>query len=212
MKKLAMLILAAVMTVSLFSACGKAEEEPIDVSDVKDMVFGSEEPIILYYGEEKIIIDGDFGVIRYDLENSKLTDRISADQIREWGMPAYGNYASADGGTLYFTDMRQIDGVTTSFVAYDIESKTVSDIMEMTEEGLPDETFGVKQKHYDPAKYEKYFEKYKGNNCLISSSVLLDSGEFVFLIMPDGQFYELEVIVYDDNGDEKVYKVFNDDN
>ena len=213
MKNFTKIFLAFAAVIFLFTACGKAEEEPIDVSDVKDMVFWSEEPLILYYGEGKIIIDGDFGVIIYDLENSKLTDRISVDQIREWGMPAYGNYASADGGTLYFTDMRQIDGVTTSFVAYDIESKTVSAVMEMTKEGFPDETFGVKRKHYDPAKYEKYFEKYTGNNCLISSSrVLLDSGEFVFLIMPDGRFYELEVIVLDDNGGEKVYRVFDDNN
>ena len=213
MKNFAKIILAFAAAVLLFTSCGKAEEEPIDVSDVKDMVFWSEEPLILYYGEGKIIIDGDFGVIIYDLENSKLTDRISVDQILEWGMPAYGNYASADGGTLYFTDMRQIDGVTTSFVAYDIESKTVSDVMEMTEEGFPDETFGVKRKHYDPAKYENIFQKYIDDNCFISSSaVLLENGEFVFLSMQDAQFYELEVIVCDDNGGEKVYRVFNDDN
>lgn len=100
----------------------------------------------------------------------------------------------------------------TSYAAYDVESRTVSGITEMTEEGFPKETFGVKRKHYDPAEYEKYFEKYTDNSCLIGDSlVLLDSGEFVFLTMPNGRFYELEVIVCGDNGDEQVYRIFNDE-
>lgn len=107
--------------------------------------------------------------------------------------------------------MRQIDGVMTSFVAYDVESKAVSDITKIPEGGFPYETFGENQKHYDPAKYEKIFQKYIDNNCFISSGVLLDSGEFVFLSMRDGRFYELEVIVCDDNGGEKVYRIFNDE-
>lgn len=210
MKNIIKIFLVFAAVIFLFAACGK-EEETIDVSDVKDMIFWSEEPIILYYGEGKIIIDSDFGVAVYDLENSRLTDRITHDQMREWGMGGYGNYSSADGKTLYFTDMRQIDGVMTSFVAYDVESKTVSDITKIPEGGFPYETFGENQKHYDPAKYEKIFQKYIDNNCFISSGVLLDSGEFVFLSMRDGRFYELEVIVCDDNGGEKVYRIFNDE-
>lgn len=210
MKNIIKIFLVFAAVIFLFAACGK-EEETIDVSDVKDMIFWSEEPIILYYGEGKIIIDSDFGVAVYDLENSRLTDRITHDQMREWGMGGYGNYSSADGKTLYFTDMRQIDGVMTSFVAYDVESKTVSDITKIPEGGFPYETFGENQKHYDPAKYEKIFQKYIDNNCFISSGVLLDSGEFVFLSMRDGRLYELEAIVCDDNGGEKVYRIFNDE-
>lgn len=209
MKNIMKIFFAFAAVIFLFAACGK-EEEPIDVSDVKDMVFGSEEPIILYYGEGKIIIDGDFGVAVYDLENSRLTDRITHDQMREWGMAGYGNYSSADGKTLYFTDMRQIDGVMTSFVAYDIESKAVSDVTEMTEEGFLDGTFASKTKHYEPAEYEQYFQKYIDDNCLISGAALLDSGEFVFLCMRDGRFYELEAVVIDSGG-EKVYRIFNDE-
>lgn len=88
MKNIAKILLAIGAVIFLFTACGngKAEEEPIDVSDIKDMVFWSEEPGILYYGEGKVIIDGDFGVVVYDLENRKLTDRVAYDKIREWGM------------------------------------------------------------------------------------------------------------------------------
>lgn len=211
MKKFAKILLAFAAVIFLFTACGKAEKELIDVSDVKDMVFWSEEPLILYYGKEKIIIDGDFGVIIYDLENGKLTDRITKDKIREWGMVGYGNYSSADGKTLYFTDMLQSVGAVNSFITYDVESKTVSEVTEMTEEGFPDETFGAKLKHYDPAKYEKIFQKYIDDNCFISSSkVLLENGDFVFLSMQGGQFYELEVIICDNNGGEKAYRVFDD--
>lgn len=209
MKNAAKIFLTVLAVIFLLSACGKAEE-PIDVSDVKDMVFWSEEPLILYYGEGKIIIDGDFGVAVYDLEKRRLTDRITIDQMREWGMAGYGNFASADGKTLYFTDMRQIDGVMTSFVSYDVESKAASAVKEMTEEGFPEETFGARRKHYDPAEYEKYFQKYIDGNCLIGGAVLLDSGEFIFLSMRDGRFYELEAIVLDSDGGERVYRIFND--
>lgn len=210
MKSFAKILMAAVTAIFLFAACGKTEEEPIDISDVTDMVFGSEEPSILYYGEGKIIIDGSFGVVVYDLESGRLTDRITLDQMREWGMAGYGNFASADGKTLYFTDMRQIDGVMTSFVSYDVESKTASDIEKIPEEGFLDGTFASKTKHYDPAEYEQYFQKYIDGNCLIGSAVLLDSGEFVFLSMRNGRFYELEAVVIDSGG-EKVYRIFNDE-
>lgn len=210
MKSFVKILMAAVTAIFLFAACGKTEDETIDVSDVKDMVFWSEEPLILYYGEGKIIIDGDFGVVVYDIENRKLTDRITYEQICEWGMAGYGNFASADGKTLYFTDMRQIDGVMTSFVSYDVESKTASDIEKIPEEGFLDGTFASKTKHYDPAEYEQYFQKYIDDNCLISGAALLDSGEFVFLSMRDGRFYELEAVVIDSGG-EKVYRIFNDE-
>lgn len=210
MKKFAKILLALGTAVFLFAACGK-EEKPIDISDIKDMVFVSEEPRILYYGDDNIIIHGTFGVAVYDLENRKLADRITCDQMREWGMAGYGNYSSADGKTLHFTDMRQIDGVMTSYVSYDVESKTASAVKEIPEEGFPEETFGARQKHYDPAEYEKYFQKYVDNNCYVSSGgVLLDSGEFIFLSMENAQFYELEVIVCG-NGGEKVYRIFDDE-
>lgn len=208
MKNVIKILLAFAAVIFIFAACGK--EEPIDVSDVKDMIFGSEMPNILYYSKEKAIIDGNFGVVVYDLENRRLTDRITFDKIHEWGMTGYFNFTSADGETVYITDMRQIDGVTTSMVAYDVESKTASDIEKIPEEGFLDGTFASKTKHYDPAEYEQYFQKYIDDNCLIGGAALLDSGEFVFLSMRDGRFYELEAVVIDSGG-EKVYRIFNDE-
>lgn len=219
MKKVTKMLFVIAAVIFLFAACGKAEEEPIDVSDVKDIVFGSEIPSILYCSEEKIIIDGTFGVVVYDLENGKLTDRITYDEIHELGMPAYGNFASADGETLYFTDMLQSVGAINSFIKYDIKSKSASEAKEVTEEEFPDGFIGwlndineknSQGKKYNPAEYEKHFQKYKDEGCLIGeNSVLLENGEFVFLSIRDGMFYELEIIVCDDNGGEKVYRVFD---
>lgn len=107
--------------------------------------------------------------------------------------------------------MRQIDGVTTSYVAYDVESKTASDIIEMTEDEFSEETFGVKRKHYDPAEYEKYFQKYTDNNCLIGGTAVSDENEFVFLIIPSGMLYDTQIVVCGDDGSEKVYRIFNEE-
>lgn len=225
MKNFAKIFLAFAAAIFLFTACGKAEEEPIDVSDVKDMVFGSEIPYIIYCSEEKIIINGTFGVVVYDLENSKLTDRISIDKIREFGMVGYDNYASADGKTIYFTDMLQSVGEVTAMVAYDVESKTASPVKNLSNDEFPDgvwdweggrfqagpcDPYNSFSKDYE--KYHEYFEKYFDRNCLIGANTVTLENDFVFLSMQDAQFYELEVIVCDDNGGEKVYKVFNDDN
>ncbi|MCM1022740.1 MAG: hypothetical protein NC395_01615 [Prevotella sp.] len=218
MKKSALFLSAVIAAVSFFAACGKAEE-PIDVSDVKDMMFGSELPNILYYSEEKAIIDGSFGVVVYDIENSRLADRITFDKIREWGMTGYRNYVSADGKTIYITDMRQTDGVTASFVAYDAESKTASPA-----EAIPDEESGdggeecFRAETADPynphdrgyKKYSEYFKKYSEQNCLIGYTVIPNENEFVFLAIPSGMLYDTQIVVCDNNGGEKVYKIFQD--
>ena len=224
MKNFAKILLAAVMTLSLFTACGKAEEEPIDVSDVKDMIFGSETPSILYYGEGKIIIDGaGFGVVVYDLENSKLTDRISSDEIREMGMTGYYNFASADGETIYFTDMQQSVGLVNAMVAYDVESKTASPVKEMSDDEFREDSWNwdggrFQTEHLDPfnpsdrnyEKYYEYFGKYLEQSCLISYTVVPLENEFVFLIVPSFMLYDTQIVVCDYNGGEKIYRVFDD--
>lgn len=226
MKNFAKILLAAVVTLSLFTACGKPEEEPIDISDVKDMILGSEVPSILYCDEEKIIIDGaGFGVVVYDLENGKLTDRISIDKIREFGMVGYDNYASADGKTIYFTDMLQSTGEVTAMVAYDVESKTASPVKDLSNDEFPDGVWDwdggrFQTEHLDPynpfdKNYEKYYEylgKYSEESCLISYTVVPLENEFVFLIVPSFMLYDTQIVVCDYNGGEKIYRVFDDDN
>ena len=226
MKNFAKILLAVVMTLSLFTDCEKAEEEPIDVSDVKDMIFGSEVPSILYYGEGKIIIDGaGFGVVVYDLENSRLTDRISSDEIMEMGMTGYYNFASADGKTIYFTDMQQSVGLVNAVVAYDVESKTASSVKEMSDDEFREDSWNwdggrFQTEHLDPhnpysKNYEKYYEywgKYFEQNCLVSYTIVPSENELVFLIVPSFMLYDTQIVVCDYNGGEKIYRVFDDDN
>lgn len=214
MKNFAKIFLAFAAVIFLFAACGKAEEEPIDVSDVKDMVFGSETPYILYCSEEKIIIDGTFGVVVYDLEKGKLTDRISIDKIREFGMVGYDNFASADGKTIYFTDMQQSVGLVNAVVAYDVESKTASPVKDLSNDEFPDGVWDwdggrFQVKHYDPAEYEKYYEKYIAENCLIGDNSVPLENEFVFLTVPSFMLYDTQIVVCDYNGGERVYRVFD---
>lgn len=224
MKNIIKIFLVFAAVIFLFAACGK-EEETIDVSDVKDMIFWSEEPIILYYGEGKIIIDSDFGVAVYDLENSRLTDRITHDQMREWGMGGYGNYASADGETVYITDMRQIDGITTSMVAYDVESKTASPAKNITGDEIRESSWAwdggrFQAETIDPynpydmeyKKHYEYFGKYFEQNCLIGYAIVTNENEFVFLTVPKSfMAYDTQIVISGSNDGEKVYRIFNDE-
>lgn len=222
MKNVTKIFLAILAVIFLFAACGK-EEEPIDVSDVKDMIFGSEMPNILYYSKEKTIIDGPFGVAVYDLENRRLTDRITYDQMREWGMTGYFNFASADGGTVYITDMRQNDGVTTSMVAYDVESKTASPSRDITSDKIREESWdwdgGRFQTEnidpynpYDREKYSEYLGKYSEQNCLIGGTAVSDENEFVFLTVPASfMAYDTQIVICGGDGSEKIYRIFNEE-
>ena len=222
MKNVTKILLAFAAAISLFAACGKAEEETIDLSDVKNMIFGSEIPHMLYCSEEKVIIDGSFGVVVYDLENRKLTDRISFDEIRELDMTGYFNFASADGKTIYFTDMQQSEGLVNAVVAYDVESKTVSPVKEMSDDEFREESWNWDGGRFqtgpcdpynsfskDYKKYHEYFRKYFDQNCIIGANTVTLENEFVFLSMQDGKYYELEIIVCDNDGGEKVYRVFD---
>lgn len=176
------------------------------------MIWGSETPYILYCSEEKIIIDGTFGVVIYDLENGRLTDRISYDKIRELGMGAYGNYASEDGKTLYFTDMEAGVGAINSYVAYDIESGKASPAKEVSEEEFPGgftRRDGLFHENFDPEGYEKYYEKYIAENCLIGDNSVPLENEFVFLTVPSFMLYDTQIVVCDYNGGERVYRVFD---
>ncbi|MDE7289006.1 MAG: hypothetical protein K2N71_05845 [Oscillospiraceae bacterium] len=224
MKNVTKILLAFAAVIFLFTACGKAEEEPIDVSDVKDMVFGSEVPFMLYCSEEKIIIDGaGFGVVVYDLENGRLTDRITYDEIRELGMTGYFNFASADGKTIYFTDMQQSVGLVSAVAAYDVESKNFSPVKEMSDDEFREESWNWDGGRFqagpcdpynsfskDYEKYHEYFEKYFDQNCLIGANTVTLENEFVFLIIPSGMLYDTQIVICGNNGGEKVYRVFDD--
>lgn len=219
MKNITKILLTIGTVIFLFAACGK-EEKNIDVSDVKDIVFGSEMPNLLYYSKEKAIIDGPFGVVMYDIENRRLTDRITFDQIHEWGMTGYHNFASADGNTVYITDMRQIDGVTTSYVAYDVESKTASPAKDITADEIREENWDGRRFQaetidpYNPycsEKYSEYFEKYSEQDCLIGGTVISNENEFVFLTAPTSfMAYDTQIVICGGDGGEKVYRIFND--
>lgn len=201
MRSFAKIFSAVLLTAVLFTACGKAEEA-VDLSDIPDMNIGAEMPFILYCSEEKIIMDGTFGIIVYDFENGKITDRISADEIHEMNMVGFANFASADGNTIFLTDMIQISGEVNNVVAYDIESRTAS----------PAEPYGsgeqldrFKTKPYDPAEYKKYFAE----GYIIGVDPVPLENEFVYLRSSDWDMKNLEIAVCDYGGGEKIYRVFD---
>lgn len=201
MKLFAKIFSAVLLTAVLFTACGGAEEA-VDLSDIPDMNIGAEMPFILYCSEEKIIIDGSCGIIVYDLENGKITDRISAEEIHEMNMAGFANFVSADGNTIILTDMRQNSGEINNFVAYDVESRTAS----------PAEPYGsgeqldrFTEKRYDPAEYEKYFAE----GYIIGVDPVPLENEFVYLRSPDWDMKNLEIAVCGYDGSEKIYRVFD---
>ena len=201
MRKCAKIFLAALFAAVFFTACGK-EKDAVDLSDIPNMNIGAEMPFILYCSEEKIIMDGTFGIIVYDLENSKITDRISVGKIHEMDMYGFANYASADGSTIFLTDMDPTGGKVNNVVAYDVESKTASP--EEPYESI--EQFDLfKEKPYDPAEYKKYF----ANGYIIGVDPVPLENEFVYLRSSDWDMKNLEIAVCNYSGGEKIHRVFD---
>ena len=89
----------------------------LDLSDIDGMKFKSL-PDVIYADDSKAIVDGDFGIIVYDLKERAVTLRVSYEYLQELGMSFPIGDASVDGKEVYIRDraedfggIEMIDGV-----------------------------------------------------------------------------------------------------
>lgn len=95
-------VICAVVCCICFMTDPKTDKPVIDLSDIEQMNIGAEMPRFKYGDKSTAIFEGGCGVVVYDLEQSKLVDRIPYDKIvnlADFKMPVTA--VSVDGKTLY---------------------------------------------------------------------------------------------------------------
>src|SRR5690606_6268857 len=58
---------------------------PVDLSEIESMNIGAEMPRLIYADYNTAVMQGTFGVIVYKTEDSKVTNRLSYEQIKPYG-------------------------------------------------------------------------------------------------------------------------------
>ena len=59
----------------------KGKELAVDMSDIEQMNIGAEMPRLLYADNNIVVMEGAFGVVVYNMQDSIVTNRISYEQI-----------------------------------------------------------------------------------------------------------------------------------
>lgn len=101
------LILAAVMIITLcFVSCSNSKSnEIIDLSDIDNMIVGSEMPEIIYADDNDIMISGSFGIIKYNFDTSGITDRIPFEKLEAVEGRMLDFTISKDGKKIFIWDL-----------------------------------------------------------------------------------------------------------
>lgn len=109
----------------------------INLSDIDDMNIGAEMPKMLYCENGTLIMSGTFGLIVYDLDERKVTDRLNYKLLNKLGIDYLYGTVSSVGTTVYLgnTDFTSVSISSTPLFTYDVKSgslyayrKTASDI------------------------------------------------------------------------------------
>ena len=79
----------------------EGEELAVDLSDIEEMNIGAEMPRLLYADNNIVVMEGTFGVVVYNMQDSIVTNRISYEHIKSYGISMMLASVSQDGTTIF---------------------------------------------------------------------------------------------------------------
>ena len=79
----------------------EGEELAVDLSDIEQMNIGAEMPRLLYADNNIVVMQGTFGVVVYNMQDSIVTNRISHEHIKSYGISMWLASVSQDGTTIF---------------------------------------------------------------------------------------------------------------
>lgn len=79
----------------------EGEELAVEMSDIEKMNIGAEMPRLLYADYNMVIMQGTSGVVVYNMQDSLVTNRISYEQIKSYGITLMLAAVSQDGSTIF---------------------------------------------------------------------------------------------------------------
>lgn len=179
------------------------EELSVDLSDIEGMNIGAEMPRLLYANDNIAVIQGTFGVIVYNIQNSIVSNRISYEDIKSYDITMMVAAVSQDGTTIYIgnDDMSFSNDIPYTY-EYNIGSGVIKEIMEQPSDNFIPKT--IEQPGYNE-EYDKYFDL----QYLISEKIVEFENSFLYLRSKDWNMQNLQIVIcqYKD-GESTVFDVF----
>lgn len=205
-QKYIIIVLILLIIISIFAYYiiirNDKRELAVDLSDIELMNIGSEMPRLLYADKEIAVMQGTFGVLVFNINDSNAINRLSYEQLKKFDISMLNAVVSKDGTTIYIGN-HDMNGGFSLTLKYNIRSGTIKRLKQK-----PDNLFTpivIESPGYND-EYDKYFDlRYLTNNTIIE----LDDS-FVYLrAKSDWSMKSLQLVIcqYSD-GSSIVYDVF----
>lgn len=179
----------------------EGEELAVDTSDIEQMNIGSEMPRLLYADNNITVMQGTFGVVVYNMQDSIVTNRISYEQIKSYGITMMLASVSQDGTTIFIgnDDMSMSSNEFIYTHQYDISTRVIKKTTQQPSNLYRPETIEA------PGYHEQYDDLQYGTSHTI---VELDDS-FIYLRSSYWEMKYLQIVncPYED-GESKVFDVF----
>ena len=179
----------------------EGDELAVDLNDIEQMNIGAEMPRLLYANNNIAVMQGTFGVVVFNMQDSVVTNRISYEQLTSYGITMMAATVSQDGSTIFIGNEDMSAEVIFTY-QYDINTRFIK---ESTQQ--PSDLFypiTIETPGYN-AQYDKYFDL----QYLTSDKIVELNDSFIYLRSLDWNMKNLQIVIcqYED-GKNKVFDVF----
>lgn len=181
----------------------EGEVLPVELSDIAHMNIGSEMPRLLYADDYITVIQGTFGVIVYNMQDSTVSNRISYEHMKSYDISMIVAAVSQDGKTIYIgnDDMSFADEIPFTYQYY-IESRVIEGITEQ-----PSDVFIPNS--MEQLGHNEQYEKDLDLEYLMSDQMVELEDSFIFLRSIDWNMKNLQIVSFPyDDGKSIVIDVF----
>ncbi|MFD1927494.1 hypothetical protein ACFSFY_05370 [Sporosarcina siberiensis] len=179
----------------------EGEKLAVDMSDIEQMNIGSEMPRLLYADNKIAVMQGTFGVVVYNMQDSIVTNRISYEQIKLYGITMMLASVSHDGTTIFIGN----DDMFNEYIythQYSISTKVIK------------KTTQQPSSLYSPINietpgYNEQYDKYFDLQYLTGDKIVELGNSFIYLRSLDWNMKDLQIAIcqYED-GEIKIFDVF----
>jgi len=180
----------------------KGEELAVDMSDIEQMNIGAEMPRLLYADNNIVVMEGAFGVVVYNMQDLIVTNRISYEHIKSYGITMMLASVSQDGTTIFIgnDDMSMSSNEFIYTLQYDISTKVINKTTQQPSNLYRPKSIEV------PGYHEQYDDLQYGT----SHNIVELDNSFIYLRSSYWEMKYLEIVncPYED-GESKVFDVFN---
>ncbi len=179
----------------------EGEELAVDMSDIEQMNIGAEMPRLLYADNNIAIMQGTFGVVVYNMQDSIVTNRISHEHIESYGISMWLAAVSQDGTTIFIgkDDMSMSSNEFIYTLQYDISTRVINETAQQPSSLFRPTTIEA------PGYHEQYDDLQYGT----SHNIVELDNSFIYLRSTHWEMKHLQIVncPYED-GESKVFDVF----